>query len=383
MSDVDESGVDGLRQFAGPRRYVQAPGALDLLGGLLATLGQVPVVVADPEVMRLFGDRLERVLTAAGLRPRLRVLDGELTYARVAGLAGSLGGAAADVVVGVGGGKSLDAGKAVALALGLPVVTVPTAASNDSPASAAVAMYDDAHAMVAVDRLPHHPELVVVDTAVLARAPVGLLRAGVGDAMAKKFEAEGCRDGTGSTPVGGRPLLTGVAIADACYRTLRRHAAAGLAANGRGEVTPDLEAVVEAVVLMSGLGFENGGLSLAHSLTRGLMRARGARDAPHGLQVAWATLVQLAAEGRPDAELADLAAFHRGVGLPVGLAGLGMPDATAAEVAAIARLAMTAPHVPNLRVGVDAGAVAAAIRRVERLAAASGNATAAAPAPFP
>ena len=61
-------------------------------------------------------------------------------------------------------------------------------------------------------------------------------------------------------------------------------------------MTEDLEALVEAVVLLSGMGFENGGLSLAHSLTRGLMRARGARDALHGQHVAWATLVQRVAE---------------------------------------------------------------------------------------
>lgn len=363
------SDVDGLRPFAAPRRYLQGPGALDLLGELLTPFGTVPVVVADAAVMQLFGERLRRLLAAAGLRPRLRVLDGELTYARVAGLVRSLGDRGADVAVGLGGGKSVDAGKAVALALGLPVVTVPTAASNDSPASAAVAMYDEDHVMVAVDRLPRHPDLVLVDTAVLARAPVGLLRCGVGDAVAKKFEAEGCRDGTGRTPVGGRPLLCGLAIADACYRTVRQHAVAGLAACGRGEVTAELEALVEAVLLLSGLGFENGGLSLAHSLTRGLARARGAGTAPHGLQVAWATLVQLAAEERPDAELADLVAFHREVGLPVSLAGLGMPGASGAEVAEIARLTMTAPHLANLRVPVDAGAVAAAVHRVERLVA--------------
>jgi len=371
------------RVFAGPRRYVQGAGLLDRLGELLAPYGPVPVVVADAMVMRLFGDRLRRALGLAGLRPQLRVLDGELTYDRVGALVGSLGGRDPAVAVGIGGGKSLDAGKAVALALRLPVVTVPTAASNDSPASAAIAMYDESHRLVAVDRLPQHPDLVVVDTAVIAAAPVALLRSGIGDAVAKKFEAEGCRDGTGGTPVGGRPLLTGLAIADACYRTLRAHAVAALAAAGRGEVSADLEAVIEATVLMSGLGFENGGLSLAHSLTRGLMDARGAGTAPHGCQVAWGTLVQLAAEGRP--ELAEVAGFLRDTGLPVTLAELGLPDPTGAELAGIARLALAAPHIRNLPVPVDAAAVTAAIGRVERLTVppASGFRTLGPAAPLP
>jgi glycerol dehydrogenase len=352
--------VSGI--FAGPRRYVQGPGVLGRLGELLAPYGPGPLVVADALVLELLGDRVRDSL--AGLDPVVRVLDGEITYDRVRSIVDSLDGRDPAVAVGLGGGKSLDAGKAVALVLGLPVVTVPTAASNDSPASAAIAMYDESHQLVAVDRLPAHPDLVLVDTAVIAKAPVALLRGGIGDALAKKFEAEGCRDGTGVTPVGGRPLLLGPAIADVCYQTLRRHAVGGLAAAERGEPDAAFEALVEAVVLMSGLGFENGGLSLAHSLTRGLMRARGAGAAPHGLQVAWATLVQLAYEGR--AELAEVIAFNREIGLPVTLADLGMPGATEAEIAELVGLTMAAPHLPNLSVPVDAAGVTSAIDAVER-----------------
>ena len=74
-------------------------------------------------------------------------------------------------------------------------------------------------------------------------APVAFLRAGVGDAIAKKYEARGCLDGSGNTPLGTRPLLTGVAIADACFETIRRHAAAGLRDCEAGEVTPDVGAL--------------------------------------------------------------------------------------------------------------------------------------------
>jgi len=137
----------------------------------------------------------------------------------------------------------------------------------------------------------------------------------------------------------------------------------------RDEVTEDLEAVVEAVVLMSGLGFENGGLSLAHSLTRGLVQARGARDASHGEQVAWATPVQLAADGRPDGEIVDLMTFLRALGLPVSLADIGMSDHDRSEIDELVRLTMTAPHLDNLAVRPDTAGVASAIERCESLAA--------------
>ena len=354
--------------FGAPHRYFQGPGMIDRLGEVLAPLGKSALVVVDGFVLDLLGERIAASCAKAGVTPVVRAFAGEITYPAIDALIAGLEGQRPDATVGIGGGKALDAAKAVALKLGLPVVTVPTIASNDSPTSAAIAMYDDAHTMIAVDRLHRSPEAVVVDTALIAAAPVRFLLAGIGDALSKKFEADGCLAGTGVTPFGTRPGLTGVAIADACYRTLRRHGQAGVVAARAGKVTADLEAVVEATLLMSGLGFENGGLSLAHSLTRGLVKVRGARDAPHGDQIAWALLVQLAAEGRDDGFIRDVIGFHREIGLPFTLAALGMPDATAQEIAGIADWTMTAPHLRNLAAPVDAAGIAAAIRRLEALA---------------
>lgn len=337
-----------------------------MLGAVVAPYGERPIVVTDPVVHDLLGERLIAILSAAGLEPEVRLLTGEITAAATDAIAAStrgLGGAG--VVVGVGGGKSLDAAKAVSLQLGLPVVTVPTIASNDSPTSSAIAIYDDDHRLVSVGAMPANPHTVLVDTELVANAPVRFLRAGIGDAVAKKFEAAACSAGTGVTTLGTRPLLIGSAIADACYTTIRQHGPAGLASCERGEVDASLEALVEAVVLLSGLGFENGGLSLAHSLTRGLMRARGAQHALHGEQVAWATLVQLVAVGTTPEKVADVRGFLADVLLPTSLADLGLVDATAAEVRAIARAAMGAPHLANLPQPVSEDDVVAAIDAVE------------------
>lgn len=357
--------TDGLRVFAGPLRYVQGPGALDQLGGLVERFGPTPVLVTDPFVRDLLGSRVETILGESGLAPVVRVLPGEITAAAADTITDSVKDVGAGVVIGLGGGKALDAGKAVSLRLGVPVVTVPTVASNDSPTSRAVAMYDDQHRMASVDQLAANPHAVVVDTALIAAAPAHFLRAGIGDAVSKTFEAAACAAGAGVTTLGTRPLRIGGAIASAAYDTLRAHAVAGLAAAERGEVTDDLEATVEAVVLLSGMGFENGGLSLAHSLTRGLMQARGASSALHGQHVAWATLVQRVAESAPDPEVADLRDFLRSVGLPVTLPELGMTDPTVEEVRQIAAVTMTAPHLANLARPVTESDVVAAILEVE------------------
>ena len=177
-----------LRIFGAPHRYLQGPGALTALGGVLAPFGAAPLLVADVFVLEVLGARLRESCAAAGLAPVFRPFGGEITYPAIDALVAGLEGAP-PVVAGIGGGKALDAAKAVARILSLPVVTVPTIASNDSPTSCAIAMYDDAHRMIAVDRLDRSPDAVIVDTAVIASAPVRFLRAGIGDAISKKFEA--------------------------------------------------------------------------------------------------------------------------------------------------------------------------------------------------
>src|SRR3546814_13773999 len=103
------------------------------------------------------------------------------------------------------------------------------------------------------------------------------------------------------------------------------------------------EAVVEANVLMAGLAWESGGLSYAHAVVRGLVKARGAASAPHGEHVAYGTLVHLAIDGRDDAFIRDLMEFNSQVGVPTSLADLGMIAPSAEEIAEIARLTSTGP----------------------------------------
>jgi glycerol dehydrogenase len=357
------------RLFASPPRYIQGPGVLALLAEVLHPFGRVPLVVTDSYVLALVGEFVERDLRGASLQPRMLVLPGDITYAAVEELLAQVGAVVPGVVVGLGGGKALDAGKAVARRLGLPVVTVPTVASNDSPTSAAIAMYDESHALVAVDRLSSNPACVLVDTELIAGAPSEFLRAGIGDAVSKLYEAQGCAAGSGLTPWGTRPLRTALGIARECESTLRAHSAGALAACDRSEVDDSLEAVVEAVMLMSGLAFENGGLSLAHSLTRGLMRVDGARDLPHGYHVAWGALVQLAAEGRDDAEILDLQSFLAGISLPVCSLDLGLGRSPHDGLREIAQHTMTAPHLANLALTVTEDDVVRAAEHVDELAA--------------
>jgi glycerol dehydrogenase len=355
------------RIFAGPSRYYQGPRALDVLSRLTAAFPGPAALVTDEPVAQLLSERIAAM--PWDCPPLLLRTGAEVTYAAVSELEHTCSDRDIGVVVGLGGGKVLDTAKALATRLGVPVITAPTIASNDSPTSSAIAMYDADHHLIAVDMMAANPIAVVVDTGLLAQAPRRFLRSGIGDAIAKVFEANGCMLGTGLTPLGTRPLMTGAAIGAECYRVLREDSLTALADPAQAQPSDAFERVVEAVVLMSGLAFENGGLSLAHALTRGLMRVDGARDLLHGYHVAWGALVQLAAEGRDEEELHDLAGFLSDVGLPTCSSELGLREPWPTEHEVIADFTMTAPHILNLPVNVDRSSLITAIRRVDDLAA--------------
>ena len=353
-----------LRRFVAPGRYVQGPGAIDQLGPIVADGWRRCVVLVDEFLAPSLWPRLECSLADAGVAATVLTVSGEVTTEHIERLAAEVRQRQAAVVVAVGGGKTLDMGKGMASALGVRIVTVPTIASNDGPTSRVIATYEEDHRLVATPTMAENPWAVVVDTEVIAAAPVGYLLSGIGDAVAKRFEVAACGRGHGITSAGTRPLALAGYIADGCYDTLLRFAAEAVDSASRGAVTSALERVVEAVILMSGVAFENGGLSLAHSLTRGLMVTGGVRERLHGEHVAYGLLVQLQHEQDVTA-LDEVSAFLGKLGLAKSLEALGgTPDEE--TFAAITAATLSAPHLANCQPKPSAQSLTAALRAVER-----------------
>jgi len=136
-------------------------------------------------------------------------------------------------------------------------------------------------------------------------------------------------------------------MARGCYDVLRADAAAALVAVKAQSADAALARVVEACVLMSGLSFESGGLSIAHAMTRGLSAVKPTAAALHGYQVAYGVTVQLVLERRSAEFMADHAMFFLGIGLPLSLADLGLRDPEPDQLATIADLTLAAPHARN------------------------------------
>lgn len=352
--------------FGSPARYVQGAGALDRIGLELRRIAPRAILLADPFVDENYAKIIAASCSAAEVDLRVLRFGGESSPDELERLAALASPFEPLLIAAAGGGKCIDAGKALAAYFDVPVATVPTVASTDAPTSHNYVLYDEDHRLLRVEKLRRNPELVLVDTSVIARAPRQFFLAGIGDAIGKSFEVEQCVASRGVNVFSGRPARSALILARACHEILRSDGVAALASLERGEADEAVERVVEATVLMSGLAFESGGLSIAHSMTRGLTAVTPWKEKLHGFQVAYANLVQIVLEGRDAGFVDDLIGYYRTIGLPVTLEELGgaRPDTEIFET--IARLTLTAPHVHHFPRRLEAQDIVAAMQILEQ-----------------
>ncbi len=333
-----------LSVFCSPSRYTQGRGATASLGAEMKTIGlEGPaLIVAGRSAVALLESAWRETLPAAGYDYRVQRFGGECSHVEIARVVAAGREARARVIVGAGGGKVLDTARAAAADLGLPVVSCPTVASSDAPCSALSVIYTEDGAFQEYRIYGKNPELVLVDTSVIAQGPPRLLAAGMGDALATWFEAKTCVEGRVKNMRGGASSESALALAALCYRTLLADGVEALRAVETKVVTPALERLVEANTLLSGLGFESSGLAAAHAVHNGLTAVPQTHGYFHGEKVAFGVLVELVLEGKPRSTFDEVIGFAASVGLPVTLAAIGLAGMSREELMQVARRA-TAP----------------------------------------
>jgi len=321
-----------------PGRYVQGYDALQSLGEEVKRFGKKALLLVDPfvheNILSSFEGTLDGVLDYHTEPFRGESSDEEIE--RVADIVRSRG---LEVVVGIGGGKTLDTAKAVAYHTERPTVIVPTIASTDAATSALAVIYTPEGEFDRYLFLPHNPELVLVDTHVIANAPVEFLVSGMGDALATWFEAESTRQAYAPNMTGNLGSMTAYALARLCFDTLMEYGLDARTACEVHAVVPALEKIVEANTLLSGLGFESGGLAAAHAIHNGFTVLEAAHHAYHGEKVVFGVLASLYLTGKPSELIDQVYTFCEEVGLPTTLAALGLDEVTDEELMRVAEAA--------------------------------------------
>jgi glycerol dehydrogenase len=307
-----------------PGKYIQGENALSKLPDYILLFGKKGLLVASPTAYGKILPEHNMIEYKAWIS--IEEFQGECCEKELSRLSEFIHSRKIEVVVGMGGGKAIDTAKIVADRAGIPVIIVPTIASTDAPCSGCAVIYTVNGVFDSVYYQKLNPQVVLVDTNVIAAAPTRFLVAGMGDALSTWFEARSCERSKSPNECGGYSTMTGLNLAKLCYDTLILYGSAAKTACENNIVTPALNHIIEANILLSGIGFESSGLATAHSIHNGLSALDETHSFFHGEKVAFGVLTGLHLTDAPPEEIVNVYSFCEEIGLPTRFSDIGIKD---------------------------------------------------------
>lgn len=308
--------------WSSPSRYIQGSNICNDLYNYCSYIGNKPLVLLTPSCKKWSNNISESYAhNGAECKIELHRSSGSIDeinyFAKMQGF---------DYIIGIGGGKIIDLSKAIANEKNIPCVVVPSIISSDAPATSRSVIYN-ADGSSYAKKYNKAPDLIIVDLNLICSAPVRYFVSGIGDAIATKFEADANVSFRRKNLIKGGYISTetGKVISDHCFNVLIKESDDAISSLRKGTKNKSLERVVEAVILMSGLGSENCGCGIAHSISEGIALISG-NKALHGEQVAFGLICQILAEKRTDKILDEVITLYRKIGLPIKLNDLGIDD---------------------------------------------------------
>lgn len=229
----------------------------------------------------------------------------------------------ADMVFGVGGGKALDTVKCLCITDDKPVFSFPTIASNCSACTSVSIMYNEDGTFLKPNFFVRPVMHAFIDTEIIAKAPSQYMWAGIGDTYAKYYEA------TISSRDERLEHFTslGVAVSLMCRNPLLEYGPKAFADHKKGLCTYDVEQVVLAIVVTTGIAsifltkdftpdYNSG---LAHAIFYALTKYPVIEQRHlHGEVVGFGVLLALLVDGQEE-EFEKIYQLNREIGLPVSL----------------------------------------------------------------
>ncbi|MFT3296496.1 iron-containing alcohol dehydrogenase [Klebsiella pneumoniae] len=295
-----------IRVVPGPANYFSHPGSLarlsdffnaDQLSRAVWVYGERALAGAEPFLPAAF-----HLPEAKNIR-----FTGHCSERDVAGLVQASGDDRA-VVIGVGGGALLDSAKVLARRLGVPLVAIPTIAATCAAWTPLSVWYSDAGQALNFEIFDDANFLVLVEPRIILNAPAEYLLAGIGDTLAKWYEAVVLAPQPEALPL-----------------TVR------LGINGAQAFRDVVEAIIAGGGMVGGLGERYTRVAAAHAVHNGLTVLPQTDKFLHGTKVAYGILVQSALLGQDDV-LAQLVQAYQRFNLPTTLAALEVDINNRAEL---------------------------------------------------
>ncbi len=368
-----------LKVLVAPLRYVQGPNALAQLGEQLRAIGiKNPLLligIDSPGTRNAVESIAEESLNRCGITHEFVDFRGECTWDEIKRVKELCINGRHDAIISCGGGKAIDTGRSAAsgsavsveksspeaipqLGASVACINVPTVVTSSAATSAVSLVYSNEGVAEAVLVFPTNPVMVLADTEIIARSPVRLLVAGMGDALATFFEADISRQtGTPCLQTGALSTLAAQALGRLCLEILLDYGTQAKVEALAQAPGPGIEAITEANLLLSGLGTESGGLSASHAIEVSFHHIQERFEIPlyHGELVAFACLTQLVLEGRKPEYLEKIFRFCRSVGLPTTFDEMRLKNLTDDDLMRVSDLASRRMIIRSMPGGTKEG----------------------------
>ncbi|AFY70790.1 Glycerol dehydrogenase [Thalassoporum mexicanum PCC 7367] len=322
-----------------PAQLLRGAGVISQLGQHLPRFGKRALVISGDRTWKAIEPALAEVSTTTDIKFSYALAIDQCSDRLLANSLKIVNQDQIEVIIAAGGGKVLDLAKLVAFRAGLPIVTIPTTAATCAAWTALSNIYTEAGAFdydVALDRCP---DLMVVDYEVIATAPQRTLVAGIGDAIAKWYEASVSSGSSDKTMI-----IAAVQQARVLRDILLQKSETAIAQPGGDAWREVVDASVCLAGVIGGVGGAQCRTVAAHAVHNGLTHLKQAKGTLHGEKVAYGILVQLRLEEFNGNQLAatarqQLLKFYAQIGLPQNLDDLGLGDVTLKELEQVAAIA--------------------------------------------
>lgn len=350
-----------------PAQILRGPATLSRLAQVCAKIGRRALLIGGRQALMAVSDIVKAQLAAGPVTlVGCEWFGGECSETQIDRLALVVADLGIDLIIGAGGGKALDTCKAVGAAANVPVVAIPTIAATCAAVTPLSIRYFDNGQFQDLYPLPQAPAAVIIDSDLLARAPMRWLAAGLGDTLAKWYEFRAISVQ--------QSRLVGIqrssqANSLICYDLIATYGPAACQAVRDGRANAGLDQVLDAIFMFAGLTslMSNGAhAAAAHAIYEGFTVCPKTHDFGHGLLVGFGNLCLLALENRSDDELREAMTLAQDCAVPLRLSEIA--QLTAEELDAIVQASIHAPDMENMPGKVTAADLYAAISRVEAMA---------------
>lgn len=346
-----------------PENYRQQAGVIHEAGKFVAPLASRVLIITGSNALQAAGDALRQSLGRQGVSVEVAYLQGKCTRANLQTLARQAQACEAEGIIGLGGGAVMDAAKGTGeLAGQLPVIQIPTVASTCAAWSPFSVLYNDqgGHA----GNLPLHrfPVWILVDTVIIASAPVRFLKAGIVDALAKWFEFSPYQREDGNDLA----LSLQLKVSLMAVEVFEKFGLEAVDDNRQKRVTPALIQTIDAVIALAGLANsvrdESQRIGVAHAIHNSMTHHPVFHRWLHGEKVGYGLAVQAILQHSLPAEREPLLGWLRHMDMPLTPAALGIGDNLSLLEQIAAGVKIKAEAQAHLPFGVERAKLAAALR---------------------